>query len=148
MEMGRTEETCIQLDALEQEDHPYAATREERIRYQGLLVSHSEQHWQKRRQELANVKTFRKKSQIFVRRKVQPFTAVRSSVFTCHRLSVFHRDLNRNRSSSANNLNMHIHKAWGDLERMSKQMSLGTAGGHRRLPSGGTGGRTGTGLTC
>ena len=96
LEKELTEETCIQLDALAQEDHTYTATREESITVNI-------------RRQLANVKTTRKQSQHFVRRKMQTLPAVKSSVLTYQRLSVSHSDLNRNMRSIANNFNMHIH---------------------------------------
>ena len=89
-EIGRTEEICIQLGALAQEDHTYTPTRQERIQFKGLLCFTQNETGK-------NTPATRQRD----RRKVQPLPAVKSSDLTYHHLRVSHSDLNRNRSSCA-----------------------------------------------
>ena len=103
-----TESICLRMDALAQEHHRKNASRAERIRYKGLWCFTLNKTG-KKRQQLANVKTTRKRSQNFVRRKKQPLLWMTSSTLAYRAQSELRSDLNCDRSngSSANKHEMH-----------------------------------------
>ena len=133
-EKGWTEETCIHIDVLAQEDHTYTATCEERISFNDLGASASTKL----------VKLRQDYKEAVSKNRQAKSAAVTSGDNISHRHNAFRSDQHGSRSSSAHSLTMHIYQVRFDLKQMCKQMRPATAGGHHPLPSGGTDAKTGT----